>query len=86
VTAAVAITATVVVLAGLGVVLWRATRPPMVAATAPPDSWGLDPDDGRWEQQAGELLHQSLPKLQEAARPCFVMLGAIEDYSECFWG
>jgi hypothetical protein len=67
VTTAIAITVTVVVLAGLGVGLWLATRPPRLSASAPPDSWGLDPDDERWEQEAGELLHQSLPRIQEAA-------------------
>jgi hypothetical protein len=67
VTTALAITGAVALLAGLGIVLWRVTRPPTMQTPAPPSSWGLDPDDSRWEAEATELLHQSLPKLQDAA-------------------
>jgi hypothetical protein len=67
VTTAIAIAGAVALLVGLGALLWRATRPPTVDTPAPPNSWGLDPDDSRWETEATELLHQSLPKLQDAA-------------------
>jgi hypothetical protein len=67
VTSALAVVGAVVLLAGLGVMLWRVTRPPTVDTPAPPSSWGLDPDDSRWEAEATEQLHQSLPRLQEAA-------------------
>jgi hypothetical protein len=67
VTAAIAIGAVAALLTGLGALLWRTTRPPEVSTPAPPISWGLDPDDARWEAEATELLHQSLPHIQNAA-------------------
>jgi hypothetical protein len=67
VTTAITIAGAVALLAGLGAMLWRATRPPTVRTPAPPSSWGLDPDDIRWDSEATELLHQALPKIQEAA-------------------
>jgi hypothetical protein len=67
VTTAIAIAGAVVLLAGLAAMLWRATRPPMVRTPDPPGSWGLDPDDSRWDSEATELLHQSLPMIQGTA-------------------